>query len=73
MRSICSLSSLLHIYWLFINMLGVTIFATHFNTWINRFSRSQEEGEDAGVTYMALVVMVMVIMMVVLMQRDEVE
>lgn len=43
MRSLCSLSSGLHMYWLFINLSGVTIFSTHFNTWINRFAQSEEE------------------------------
>ncbi|XP_063842971.1 equilibrative nucleobase transporter 1-like [Scylla paramamosain] len=42
-RSIFSLSSLLHAYWVFINLLGVTLFNTHFNTWINRFATTDDE------------------------------
>ncbi|KAG0728102.1 Solute carrier family 43 member 3 [Chionoecetes opilio] len=42
--SIFSVSSMLHAYWIFINMLGVTLFNTHFNTWINKFSQTEEEG-----------------------------
>ncbi|KAK4314828.1 hypothetical protein Pmani_013914 [Petrolisthes manimaculis] len=41
--SVVSLSSLLHSYWLFINLFGVTLFATHFNAWINKFATSTEE------------------------------
>ncbi|MPC31875.1 Solute carrier family 43 member 3 [Portunus trituberculatus] len=41
--SIFSLSSLLHAYWVFINLLGVTLFNTHFNTWINRFATTEDE------------------------------
>ncbi|KAK4310585.1 hypothetical protein Pmani_017841 [Petrolisthes manimaculis] len=43
--SVFSLSSLLNAYWLFINLFGVTIFATHFNAWINKFATSTEESK----------------------------
>ncbi|CAL4059586.1 unnamed protein product [Meganyctiphanes norvegica] len=41
--SLFSLSNLLNIYWLFINLIGITIFATFFNSWINRIAENLEE------------------------------
>ncbi|XP_064116020.1 equilibrative nucleobase transporter 1-like isoform X1 [Macrobrachium nipponense] len=42
-KSLFSVSMALLQFWLFNNMLAVTIFGTYFNSWINKFSQSNEE------------------------------
>ncbi|KAK3889020.1 hypothetical protein Pcinc_006896 [Petrolisthes cinctipes] len=50
-NSIFSISSLLHAYWLFMNFFGVSLFATHFNSWINLFAKSTEETSQYSTLY----------------------
>lgn len=43
-QSIFSVSYVVGSYWLFINLFSVVLFATYFNSWINKFSDTKEEG-----------------------------
>ena len=42
-ESLYSLSYIFNVYWIFINMAGITVFATFFNSWINTISENSEE------------------------------
>ncbi|XP_042218916.1 solute carrier family 43 member 3-like isoform X2 [Homarus americanus] len=41
--SIISVSSFLYLFWLFNNLFAVVLFGTYFNSWINKFSKTEEE------------------------------
>ncbi|KAK3856123.1 hypothetical protein Pcinc_037522 [Petrolisthes cinctipes] len=41
--SLMSVSSFVYIYWLICNLLGVTLFSTLFNVWINKVATTREE------------------------------
>lgn len=44
-ESVFSFSSLFYLYWASCNLFSVTLFSTHFNAWINKFAKSQEESK----------------------------